>query len=829
MSRKTLFVDLLLPLPLRGTFTYRVPFVLNNHVQKGKRVVVQFGKKKIYSAIIKNIHNEVPDFKDIKYVLEVIDDKPIVTQTQLKFWEWISRYYMAHEGSVMNAALPSSLKIASETKIVLNPDAEINTDNLTDDEYLVFEALNANNILNLTEVSNILDRQKVLPLIKTMIEKKLVLSEEDYKSSYKPKIETYVKISKEYRDEDKLRELLNEKEKKAEKQFDLLMTYLHLSAFFSKELKEISRPALIQKASSNHATLNALVKQKVFDLYEKQHSRLIDFESVKSVESIELNQEQQDVLNKAKESLKQKNVFLIHGVTGSGKTEIYIKLIDEVIKRGEQVLFLLPEIALTSQLINRLRQYFGKKVGVYHSRYNMQERAEVWRRTLGKGIEGEEQYQILLGARSAIFLPFDNLGLVVVDEEHDSSYKQFNPEPRYNARDSAIYLAKLHNAKTILGSATPSVESYNNAKNEKFGFGEIKKRFGGVLLPEIQVVDIKQSTRRKEMKSHFSDYLIENIRETLKKGEQVILFQNRRGFSLRVVCDKCGWTPECNNCDVSLTFHKYVGKIKCHYCGASQSVPTQCPDCGHHSLKMKGFGTEKVEDELPNFFPKASVKRMDLETTRSKNSFRNIINDFDDRKIDILVGTQMVTKGLDFDNVGLVGVMNADNLINFPDFRAFERSFQLLTQVSGRAGRKNKQGKVIIQTMQPYHNSIRYTMENDYQSMFLSQLGERRKFKYPPHYKLIKIELRHKDAKHLNRAADIFATMLRAKLGNRVLGPEYPLISRIKTYYIKSILIKFEAKASAKIVKEMIQNSIIEMEKNKDYRNIRIDIDVDPA
>jgi primosomal protein N' (replication factor Y) len=828
MERITLFVDILLPVPIPGTFTYRVPFDMNEAVTEGKRVVVQFGKKKLYSGLIKRIHQEVPDYPNVKYILDVLDAEPIVTNTQFRFWDWMADYYMATPGEVMNAALPTALKLASETKVVLNPSWDKNYEALNDKEFLIVQALEMQNVLTLTEVSSIVDQIKVLPLVKTLIEKGAVLPEEEMKSGFKPKMESYVRLAADYNSEEALQSLTQLIEHKAPKQLALLMAYLQRSNWFSGEVQEVNKAVLLKKAGISAAILSAMQKKGYFEIYEKSTSRLLDVDSEKEVSSISLNQEQANAVQAIEQGFEEKNVILLHGITGSGKTEVYIKLIEKVIAQGEQVLFLLPEIALTAQIINRLRKYFGKDVGVYHSRYNQNERVEVWNKVLG-GVNEQSTYKIIIGARSAVFLPYSNLGLVIVDEEHDTSYKQYDPAPRYQARDAAIYLAMLHKAPTLLGSATPSIESYYKARKKKFGFVELTKRYSGISLPEVLVVDIAKARKQKEMKSHFSSFLLKAMEESLEKGEQIILFQNRRGFSLRLVCDKCQWTPECRNCDVTLTYHKQLGRVKCHYCGYTTEVPKQCPECGSKEVRMQGFGTEKIEDELPIFFPDKQIQRMDLDTTRSKNAFMQIINDFQDRRIDILVGTQMVTKGLDFDNVGLVGVLNADNMLMFPDFRSFEYSFQQLTQVSGRAGRKHKRGKVIIQTSQPYHDVIRNVIANEYFKMYESQMIERINFKYPPIYRLIKISLKHRDYHILNDGAKQYADMLRPKLGNRVLGPEYPHISRIKNMYIKNIMIKFEVMASVKYVKDILSEARLNLLQEDLYKSLRVQMDVDPV
>ncbi len=825
MERITLFVEVLLPLPLAKSFTYRVPFDYNDYVEVGKRVVVQFGKKKLYSGIIVEVHNRLPESSSVKYILNILDNEAIVNAYQLKFWSWLSEYYMAHRGDVMNAALPSAFKMASESKLVLHPDFDKNYDILNEKEFLIIQALELNEELTLTEVSKIVDLQKIMPLVKNLIEKSCVLPQEEIKDKFRPKMESYVCLSEEFTEHNNLEKITKELEKKAFKQLELLLAYIQYSKFLTKENIEISKTFLLKKSGISAGILSALVEKGILEIYQKSQSRIKDFASVKSVDSIILSDAQQLAKEQIESSFEEKDICLLHGVTGSGKTEIYIKIIEKYIAKGQQVLFLIPEIALTAQIINRLRQYFGNKLGYYHSKYGNNERVEVWHRV---GQQNDNQYQIIIGARSSVFLPFTNLGLVIIDEEHDTSYKQFDPAPRYQARDAAMVLANMHGAKTILGSATPSLESYYKGRKGKYGLVELKERYARVNMPVIEVVDIVEARKKKEMNSHFSKHLIENITEALDNKEQIILFQNRRGFSLRLVCDSCQWTPECNNCDVSLTYHKGLNRLKCHYCGASKDVPVICPNCGSKKLAMKGFGTEKIEEEMPVFFPNAIVKRMDLDTTRSKNAYLQIINDFQDRKIDILVGTQMVTKGLDFDNVSLVGVLNADNGLFYPDFRAFERSFQQLTQVSGRSGRKYKRGKVIVQTSQPHHVVIRDVVENDYFGMYKSQMEERVKFKYPPFYRLIRISLKHRDYNVLNAGASHFANLLKPKLGARVLGPEYPMVARVKNLFIKNILIKFEIKASHKAVKVIINDAMDDMYKVKEFRSIYIQPDVDP-
>jgi primosomal protein N' (replication factor Y) (superfamily II helicase) len=825
MERLTLFAEILLPLPLAGTFTYRVPFEMNNDVIVGQRVVVQFGKKKIYTGLISSLHQKPPTTFEAKYILSILDTSPIVNSLQLKFWKWISTYYMSYEGEVMNAALPSSLKLASETTVILNENFDGNLDNLNEKEVLIAEALTHQEKLTISEVGEIAGLMKVIPLIKNLIEKGVILTEEEINDTFKPKKETYVDLAPEYlSDEEKLKTLFEELNKRAFKQLKILISLLSLK----QKQKDVSRPELLKNAQASHAQLTALVQKGILQTEERTISRLAEFDRQESPESIQLTEAQTVAHGECQQAFVKNFPVLLHGITSSGKTEIYIKLIDEVLKQGKQVLYLLPEIALTTQIINRLRKYFGNTVGVYHSRYTKNEKVEIWNKVLKLDDSNNDQYQIVLGPRSALFLPFEKLGLIIIDEEHDSSFKQFDPAPRYNARDSAVYLASLHKASCILGSATPALESFFNAKKEKYQLVELKERFGGIQMPEIIVADIRHETRYKTMKSHFSSLLLSHIKAELLKKKQIILFQNRRGFSLRLECDVCGHIPQCKNCDVTLTYHKFHNHLRCHYCGWTTRIPEVCPACGNKSILMKGFGTEKVEDDLGILLPDTVIKRMDLDTTRKKHAYQQIINDFEQHKIDILVGTQMVTKGLDFDNVSLVGILNADNMLSYPDFRSLERSFQLMAQVSGRAGRKGTRGKVIIQTYNPQHQIIADVMRHDYMSMYHSQIQDRARFHYPPFYRLILIKLKHKDSRVLNEGATVFAQILKASFGKRILGPEYPLVSRIKNQYIKTVMIKLERSVSLAQMKTELYKKIDEFERLAQFKGIRLLIDVDP-
>jgi len=828
MERTTLFADILLPLPIKGTFTYRIPFELNEFVKVGQRVAVQFGRKKIYSGLIKNLHSIVPEYTP-KYILHLLDEEPVVNSIQFKFWQWISNYYLSAEGDVMNAALPSAFKLASESKVLLAPGFVPDIDILDEHEYKLTEALISKKSLAVGEISNILGFPNVLPLLKKMIDKNYLLMEEELKGGYKPKKEKYVSLNIDFFEEENMQGLMEELSRRAHKQLELLMGFLRLSSYPDIENYEIKQSDLLQKTTASQAILKALVDKSVFCTEEKTISRFEQLEHEDDKSDFVLSEQQQVAFRSIKTNFEKYNVVLLHGVTSSGKTEIYIKLIEEVLEKGKQVLFLLPEIALTTQIIHRLKKYFGNRIGVYHSRYNRNERAEVWRNIAQlEDTENFNQFQIILGPRSAMFLPFSNLGLIIVDEEHDASYKQFDPAPRYNARDASIYLASLHGAKVVLGSATPSIESYYNAENGKFGFVQLLERYGGMKMPEIMVVDMKSEMKRKTLKSNFSSVLLNKINQALDDKHQVILFQNRRGFSLRLECKQCNWVPQCKNCDVTLTYHKNSELLKCHYCGYSTSIPSTCGDCGSHDLSMIGFGTEKVEEDLSLIIPNATIKRMDLDSTRKKNAFQQIISDFEDGKTDILTGTQMVTKGLDFDNVHVVGVLSTDNMLSFPDFRAHERSFQMMSQVSGRAGRKGRQGKVILQSWNPGHKIIKNVVFNDYDSMYKGQLLERNKFRYPPYYRLINIKIKHKDFKILNRAADVFGNILRSKFGNLIYGPEFPMVSRIRLYYIKQIMLKMARGRSQFEMKKILILSLDEFRKLAAYKSVIVQFDVDP-
>ena len=824
MDRITLFAEVLLPIPVPGTFTYRVPYALNDAIRVGQRVVVQFGKTKIMSGLVISLTEKVPEV-EVKFLTDILDDQPLINATQLKFWDWIKSYYLCHLGEVMQSALPSALKLSSESTVALSQDFTLDSMALNDYEYMIVEALQIQPKIAVSEVSKIVGFKKVMPLIHTMMEKGILVMEEELNEKYKAKYERFVRLTSNYRDEANLQELMDALTKRAYKQLEVLLAYLTLGGDCDNDLKAAD---LLKKANATSAVLKAMVDKGVFEVYERQVSRLKDFKAQVDVNSIQLTPAQQKAYQQVKEGFEEQKPVLLHGVTSSGKTELYIKLIQEAIDEGKQVLYLLPEIALTAQIINRLKQYFGDRLGVYHSRYGANERVEVWQQVRDFAQNKGTQRQIIIGSRSAIFLPYSDIGLIIVDEEHDSSFKQIDPAPRYNARDAAIVLGAMHHAKVLLGSATPSYESYYNALNGRYRLVEITERFGGVQMPEIILSDMRVEKRRKTMQADFGSVLIDAIKETLEEHNQSILFQNRRGFSLRIECDDCHYVPQCINCDVSLIYHKNQNVMRCHYCGYTTSVPTECPSCHSTNIKMHGFGTEKVEEDLQIILPKAKVARLDLDTTRSRNDYQSILEAFQDKETDILVGTQMVTKGLDFDSVKVVGILNADNMLSFPDFRAHERSFQLMAQVAGRAGRKGKQGKVIIQTYEPNHPVLQDVLRNDFKGLYQKQMLTRRQFGYPPYYRIVLIRLKHKDYQKLNPAATELASLLRPIFKQDLLGPEYPMVSRIKNQYIKQMMVKFNREHNAQQMKELIMKQVHLFQQLPDYKSVIVQIDVDP-
>lgn len=812
------FVEVILPLSLAKTFTYRVSETEFHFIKKGMRVAVPFGKSKMYTGLVMDIHENAPNLYEAKEIHQILDEIPIGTEIQLKHWLWIANYYMCGIGDVYRGAFPTGLLLESETIISHKPNVTVNDSELSDDEFLIYEALHHQSSLKVQDIVSILNKKNILPVLQKMILKDIIVLEEEIKESYKPKLIRYVKLHSQYETDQGLEQLLQVL-KSAHKQKEIVLSYFQLRAL---EKSPVTVKKLTEVSGSTSTVIKALIEKEILEEYFIQHDR-VSYEGKASEKQLLLSEAQEAAFDSIKKNLSEKEVCLLHGVTSSGKTEIYIKLIEEYLSSGKQILYLLPEIALTTQLVSRLRLHFGDKVAVFHSKYSNNERVEVWKQTL----ENSEKAQIVIGARSALFLPFADLGLLIVDEEHEQTFKQVDPAPRYHARDSAIVLANLHKAKVLLGSATPSIETYFNTQTDKYGLVSLSERYNNVRMPEIVLVDLKDKHFRKRMTGHFSDVLIEEIAEALTLGEQIILFQNRRGYSPIIECLTCGHVPHCQQCDVSLTFHKHKNQLRCHYCGYSISKPTHCHSCSSVDMTTKGFGTEQIEQELMSLFPKAKTWRMDQDTTRGKFGFEKIIDSFKNREIDILVGTQMLAKGLDFDNVSLVGIMNADNMLHHPDFRAFERSYQMMTQVAGRAGRADKQGKVIIQTYNPNHNTIQQVTNHNYLGMYKEQLYDRQIYKYPPYFRIIKLTLKNKDYDKLKEGAMWLYQVLSQNLDMPVLGPEEPAINRIRNEYIRTILIKIPQNLPLGGTKKTIQKMLNSFEAVAQYRAIKVTINVD--
>lgn len=811
------FIEVVLPLAVSKTFTYQVSEAEFNYIQIGMRVAVPFGKTKIVTALVLDKNNIPPQLYEAKEIHQILDEQPVVNAFQIEHWKWIASYYMCSLGEVFRSALPSGYILESETQISAKENATVDFSELKDDEYLILEALQSQSSITIQDVIKILGKKTVFPIINKLLAKGALVLQEEISEQYKPKLVRYIKLQDAYLQPDKLAELLKELSS-AKRQRELVLHYFQLHA---QDKNPISVKQLIESSGISSTIIKSLVDKLIFEEYYIAHDRVVFDQATDS--QFTLSAPQQKAYESIQQNLNHFEVNLLHGITASGKTEIYIKLLEHYVQQGKQVLFLLPEIALTTQLVQRLTAYFGNEVAVFHSKYTNNERIEVWNQVL----EQSPKAKVVIGVRSALFLPFSNLGCIIVDEEHEPTYKQNDPAPRYHARDAAIVLAKQHQAKVLLGSATPSLETYYNVQTKKYGLTELNVRYGKVVLPEIFLIDIKDKYFRKKMTGHFSDELIEAIAETVTKGEQVILFQNRRGFSPYVECMTCGHVPHCPSCDVSLTYYKFKNQLRCHYCGYSMANPTHCHSCQSVDLTTKGFGTEQIEMELKTLFPEKNIGRMDQDTTRGKFGFEKIIDAFKNREVDILVGTQMLAKGLDFENVTLVGILNADNLLNQPNFRAYERAFQMMTQVSGRAGRSEKSGKVLIQTFNPLHNTIQQVLGTDYLSMYKEQLYERQNFKYPPFYRLIKLTLKHRDFDKLKEGALWLYTVLAKSMPYPVLGPEEPAINRIRNEYIRTIMVKIPAQSNlgqAKIIVNKTRNSF---EAIPQYRAIKMTINVD--
>ncbi|MAT53894.1 MAG: primosomal protein N' [Saprospirales bacterium] len=804
------------------------------------RVEVEFGGRKLYAGIVYRITSDQPPFRT-KPILAVLDEQAVINPTTLQFWKWLADYYCCTMGEVMEAAFPAYLKLTSERRLVLDANFDPNEPGLDDKEYLIAEALQIQESITVDDVRKILNQKTVMPLIKRMMEKGIVSIYEELQEKYKPKKVACVRLAEPYRSTPDLLSEAFDLCARAPRQTETLMAFIAISKALKQPLdstKGLLRQQVYDKASADSSILRAMEKKGIFELFERSVSRVggeeRDLDDMKTLAPL-----QEEALVEIEKAFEEKQVVLLHGVTGSGKTRLYVELVNKAIAEGKQVLYLLPEVALTTQVVERLRKIFGNKIAVYHHRVSQQERVELWQLVLDAGtspsanqVSGQAPAagSIVLGARSALFLPFSKLGLVIVDEEHDSSYKQQDPAPRYHGRDAAIYLAHLHGAKVLLGTATPAIESYYNARKGKYGLVELNERFGGVAMPDIQLVDLRKEARERKLQSYFSSVLLDELKAALERGEQAILFKNRRGYAPTIRCASCGWHAECIHCDVSLTYHKHQNNLRCHYCGYSTPVPVACPACGNNELKLQGYGTQKVEDELKIYLPDARIARMDYDAVKTKDAHQRIINDFEERRVDILVGTQMVTKGLDFENVGVVGVLSADHILQFPDFRSAERGFQLIVQVAGRAGRKDKQGKVIVQAMNVTHPVLREILEHDFKAFYEREIMERKAFAYPPFARLIKVTLKHKKPDILNRGARAFTTYLRKNLGNRVLGPAVPPVGRVRNFFLLDLLIKLERKPSLWAeAKEHIRKATYHMQKEAGFSNVRVNVDVDPV
>ena len=813
------YTDVALPLPLRQAFTYEVNPEQADFLRAGMRVVVPFGKAKIYTGVVIRVHQHKPSYptKPIEFIL---DEQPMLSSRQLQLFSWISTYYLSTFGEVLKMGMPSSLLLESET-IVEKTSTPITVATLSDEEFLVYEALGQASSLTTKEVGKVLQRKNPIGVLKSLLEKDAIRLSEKIFEKYQPKVEKYLRLSSTYEDRNALNTLLEGDTLTSKAQEKLLWAFVALR---SQKQTSITPQQLLEKAEVSASVLKKIVEKGILEVYTEAVDR-VSFAS--DSDTWELTPAQQKALEEVQEQFAKKNTVLLQGVAASGKTLLYSQLIEQTLAQGESVLYLVPEVGLSVQLMNRLEHFFGDKMSVYHGKYSSHERVEVWNNVLAN----KPKAQFVLGVRAAVCLPFHDLGLIIVDEEHDLSYKQEQTPPRFQVRDTALMLAHLHGAKTLLGSATPSAESYYNAQVGKYGFVQLLERYTGIQAPTIELVDLKEKTKKKETQGHFSDTLLEAIEQTLAQHRQVILLQNRRGYAPYLQCDKCDTIPQCPNCDVSLTYHQLQNQLRCHYCGYTIPTPMSCPACGEHSsLKTKGLGTEKVEEELLQFFPKARIERMDMDTTKGKYGFEKIIHRFERGETDILVGTQMVSKGLDFPKVGLVGVMNADVLLHQPDFRASERAFQLLSHIAGRAGRK-QQGRVLIQTYNPFQETLQRVKEGDYMGMITTQLAERHDFHYPPYYRLIRISFRHRELERINQAGQWFADGLRTGLAAysvEVLGAEFPPISRIRNEYIKHILLKIAPKVPLPVVKDYILRLEQSFYSTALFRPVMLSYNVDP-
>lgn len=815
MSKIT-YVNVILPLALRQEYTYAVPFDLVDILECGKRVLVQFGANKYYAALISKIHTEKPHDVEPKPIDSVIDDIPILDAHGLKLWHWMSAYYMCTTGEVMAAALPAGLKISSETVLVLHPEFEGSIEMFTNKERILAEALQNKEKLTWQEMQKIASKKNIHPEVKSLVSKGFALYLEELQSKYKPRTESFLAFHELYTDPQNLK-LLFEELRRAKKQVDALLLFVYLLRGKTKV-----RKSEMIAAGTTAATLNVLVEKEILVESKEEVSR-IQNSQIDTLKINTLTEIQKEALGTIQNAFEQSIPVLLEGITGSGKTHIYFELIKDALLRNEQVLYLIPEISLTVQLIKRLQAVFGNEVGVYHSKYNSAERVEIWYKVL------RSEYKVILGARSAVFLPFVSLGLIIVDEEHDASYKQNDPSPRYQGRDTALILAGIHKCNIILGSATPSIESYYNASIQKLKLVMLNNRYAEAALPLVHITDMKTMQETKQVVSHYSFELVNKIRSALANKDQVILFQNRRGFSQYICCHVCGWIPKCHQCDVSLTYHKHATVLACHYCGSKKQMVSRCSACASDELKIKGFGTEKIEDELKELFPDARIDRLDWDAVKTKHGYTTVIERFEDRQTDILVGTQMVTKGLDFSGVSLVGVILADQLLFYPDFRATERAFQLLVQVSGRAGRDSKRGYVIIQTFQPQHPVFEFVKKHDFHAFYASEIYYRKNFNFPPFCRLIQIQLSHKEVSIINQAAAHFILLLKNTIhAAHINGPTVPPVSYVRSYYLRNILLKIEKTNNPKQIKLALYVCVTELQADKNFKGLHVRIDVDP-
>ena len=825
-TRKTLFAELLLPVPVPRLFTYRIPFSLNDHVRVGQRAIVQFGDRKVVTGLIFHIHENVPKDFEAKSILEILDDFPSVNEMQLKLFQWVAEYYMCTLGEVMNAALPAGLKLSSESVVQIHPTFDLveSTLDFSEKESMLLKRLEQGT-MTYSEISKFLGVKFIFSILKSLSAKDAIILFEEVKEKFKPKTEKRIRLHTKVNTPKVLEELFRTLAAKPKHEAILLKYLQEVPVLHDPEANRtgISKKALLDGDISESA-INTLVKNEILEAFEIIVPRF-GFADARETAVILLSEEQERAQREIIRSFEQHTATLLHGITGSGKTEIYINLIKKALESDTQVLYLLPEIALTTQIVQRLKKIFGASLGVYHSRFSDNERVEVWNGILtGK-------FKFVIGVRSSIFLPFDNLGLIIVDEEHDASYKQQEPAPRYHARDVAMIVAQFHHAKVLLGSATPSVETYFHAKQNRYGLVKLDKRYGEAHLPEILLADMSRERKMKTIKGEFSGLLLQRIKEALNRKEQVIIFQNRRGYSPMMSCEDCGWVPKCVNCAVSLTYHQFRHALVCHYCGYRENVPHHCPTCTSARIKTVGYGTEKLEEELNVFFPDTRIQRMDLDTTRSKTGYDSILAQFENGETHILVGTQMVTKGLDFDSVSLVGVFNADRMMHFPDFRSYERAYQLITQVSGRAGRRARQGQVVIQTSNPDHPVLNFILKNEFETFYQTQLDDRHRHDYPPFTRLIEIVVKHTDKRVCQDASRRLATLLRDALTMiKVMGPGEPMISKIRNQFLMTILLKiFRGKSDLVQVKHQIQESVDSLSKEKTFRNVRMIVDVDPV